>query len=328
MRADRLVSIILILQARRQVTAGELAAELEVSERTIRRDLDALVLSGVPIYAQRGRGGGWALVGGHKLNVSGLTAEEAQALTLVVGPVALGGLGLEADVRSAVRKLLAALPEPVRQRALAANTLIHHDPSSWGNTGETADQPPHLPALRHAISNNLQVDLGYRKLGGDDSSRRVQPLGLVLKKNAWYLLALTPAGARTFRVSRVTGVSLTDEPVVRPEGFDLEAMWGEIREGFSRQFGIVTVRFRVEAGSEVSVSQWLGSWIPLIPVAGGCYEASFPHESIATLELGRLGDRVEVLSPASVRESLAELGRALIARYAVEGRDEAPTDGE
>ncbi len=310
------MSIILILQARRQATAAELALELEVSERTIRRDLDSLMIAGVPIYAKRGRGGGWALLGGHKLNVSGLTAEEAQALTLVVGPVALGGLGLEEDVRSAVRKLLAVLPEPVRQRALAANTLIHQDPSSWGGMHDETDRPRHLPALRSAILRGLQVDLCYHKPGGDESSRRVHPLGLVLKKNAWYLLALTKAGPRTFRVSRVTEVSLTDKPVVRPEGFDLEAMWGEVRDGFSRRFGLVTVRFRVEPGHEQSVARRLGSWIQLIPVEPGCYDAGFPHEASAAAELGRLGDRVEVLSPEGVRARLADLGRVLTERYA------------
>ena len=319
MRADRLVSIILILQERRQVTAAELAEELEVSERTIRRDLDALMVSGVPIYAQRGRGGGWALLGGHKLNVSGLTAEEAQALTLMVGPVALGGLGLEKDVRSAVRKLLAVLPEPVRQHALAANSFIHQDPSTWdGKEVSAPERPEHLPALRRAILSGLQVDLGYRKPGGEATTRRAHPLGLVLKRNAWYLLGLSAAGPRTFRVSRVTSVSITDEPVVRPEGFDLEAMWGEVREGFSRRVGTVAVRFRVQAGHEDSVARWLGSWIPLIPVEPDGYEARFPHEAAAAAELGKLGDRVEVLSPPAVRARLAELGRALVDRYAAD----------
>ncbi|MHB8244487.1 MAG: helix-turn-helix transcriptional regulator [Acidimicrobiales bacterium] len=318
MRADRLVAIILTLQARRQATASELAEELGVSERTIRRDLDALIYAGVPVYAQRGRGGGWALLGGHRLNVSGLTAEEAQALTLMAGPVALGELGMEQEVRSAVRKLLAVLPEPVRKGAIEATALIHHDPSSWGGLGGTPERSPHLPALRRAIFCGLQVDLDYERPNGECSSRRAHPLGLVQKRNAWYLLALTAAGSRTFRVSRVRAVSITEEPALRPEGFDLESMWSETLDAYSRSRPTIVVRFRIEPGFEESISRWLGLWIPIIPVEPDCYESRFPNEEVAAMDLGRLGRRVEVISPPEVRRRLADLGQDLLDRYAAD----------
>ncbi len=141
MRADRLVAIVLLLQTHGQLTVDSLAERLEVSERTIRRDLEGLSGAGVPVYAQRGRGGGWALLGGHRINLSGLTAEEAQALFLVAGPNALVGVGVDPGVKSALRKLLAALPAPMREQAAAAHTAVLVDPVGWGRRN---DQPAHL----------------------------------------------------------------------------------------------------------------------------------------------------------------------------------------
>lgn len=316
MRADRLVAIILSLQTRGQATAGQLAEELEVSERTIRRDLDALLVSGVPLYPQRGRGGGWALLGGHKLNVSGLTADEAQALMLVAGPGALAGLGLEGGAKSALRKLVAALPAPVREQALAANQVIHRDDSAWSPTARPhGDTPAHLPVLRDALMSGVQVDLGYRRPGSEPSVRRVHPLGLVLNRQVWYLLATTDKGRRTFRVSRIESVERTDEPVVRPEGVQLEEMWAEARAGFSERMGVVPVRFRIAEGAGADVAARLGDWVPVTAVGHGEYEAVFPHEHVAAVDFVRLGAAVEVLSPASVRGRLVDIGRDLVERY-------------
>jgi predicted DNA-binding transcriptional regulator YafY len=329
-RADRLLSIILTMQARGQVTVGDLAEELEVSERTVRRDLDALMAAGVPVYAQRGRGGGWALLGGHKLNLSGLTPDEAQALTLFVSHGALGALaelgelGLEDTVRSALQKLLAVLPGPVRQQALDAHGAIHHDPSAWGGMPRPDPEPlDHLPALRHAVLSGRQVDLGYHRPGSEDATvRRLHPLGLVRKRNAWYLLALAPSGPRTYRVSRVTEVTVTEEAVEKPEGFDLGKMWGEVSSGYSKRFGATSVHFRIRPGAETDVARWMSSWVPITPPAGDdgeadgrSHEASFPNERVAAMELARLGDRIEVVSPDSVRDELARLGHELAALY-------------
>ena len=319
MRADRLVSILLTLQSRGRATAGELASELEVSERTIRRDLDALLAAGVPLYSQRGRGGGWALLGGHRLDLSGLTNEEAEALVLAAGPGALGGLGdlgLEAGATSALRKLVAALPEPVRHRALSASAAVHRDPSGWGGRavgGET--HGAHLPELRRAVLAGVQVDLEYARPGGTPTLRRVHPLGLVLKRDVWYLLATTDKGNRTYRVSRVTNAVLTEEPVTRPEDFDLATAWGEMAKSYTSRVGTVAVRLRVETGEEEHVALMLGSWIPLTPAGADEFDAHFPNETVAVAELIRLGRRVEVIGPASVRSRLADAGRELINRY-------------
>lgn len=326
MRADRLLSIILAMQARAQVTAAELAEELEVSERTIRRDLDALLVAGVPIYSQRGRGGGWALLGGHRLNVSGLLPEEAQALSLQAGTQRLRDLGLDDAVRSALQKLLAVLPEPVREGAIGAHGAIHEDPSAWGGRQPPAREPPeHLPELRRAVVSGLQVDLGYRRPGAAGASvRRVQPLGLVLKGSAWYLVALTEEGQRTYRVSRVESLAVTGDPVVRPEGFDLGETWAEAADLFARRFATVAVRLAVQEGAEASLARDLGRSVTLVPVEGG-FECRFPSTEVAVTVLARLGDHVEVVSPPEVRAMLRRLGQQLASRYAAdEPRAAAP----
>jgi predicted DNA-binding transcriptional regulator YafY len=229
MRADRLVAIVLLLQAHGQLTAPALARRLEVSERTIRRDLDALLLSGLPLYSQRGRGGGWALTDGYQVNLSGLTADEAQALFLATGPELLTGLGIEQGMASALRKLLAALPKETRSHATKAHRAVHVDPTRWGQLAE--ETPRMLASLRAAVVAGLQVDLTYAKPGRDPSVRRVHPYGLVSKTGVWYLLAGTETGPRTFRVSRVADVAATTEPVVRPEDFDLARAWEEVNRG-------------------------------------------------------------------------------------------------
>ncbi len=313
MRADRLVAIVLLLQTHGQMTAGELAERLEASERTIRRDLDALSAAGVPVYAQRGRGGGWALLGGHRIDLSGLTADEAQALFLVAGPQALSGLGVEPGVRSALRKLMAALPAPLREQASAAHAAVHVDPTRWGRPGE--DRPTHLDALREAVVAGVQIDMTYAKPRQEPADRRVHPYGLVSKAGTWYLLAGSDAGLRTFRVSRVRRVQLTDLPVERPEDFDLAQAWEEVRERVPTNFPTIDVDLRVEPGVERWLGAVLGAWGRLEKVGDGRFRASFPNPGAAAADLARFGLSVQVLGPPEVRAELARLGHDLVLAY-------------
>jgi predicted DNA-binding transcriptional regulator YafY len=223
-RADRLVAELLIMQSRGRVTAAELAEELEISERTARRDLEALAMAGIPVYSQAGRGGGWSLVGGARTDLSGLTAAEARTLFLVAGPSAAA----TPQVKAALRKLVRALPEPFRAEAEAAASAIVLDPSSWDRTD--APTPVFLDDLQRAVVEGVQVRLSYVDRERRETERVVHPLGLVAKASVWYLVAGTEAGQRTFRVSRVRGVTPTGEPVERPDGFDLAATWEEIKE--------------------------------------------------------------------------------------------------
>jgi predicted DNA-binding transcriptional regulator YafY len=321
MRADRLVAIVLLLQTHGQMTVSDLAERLECSERTIRRDLEGLSGAGVPVYPQRGRGGGWALLGGHRIDLSGLTADEAEALFLVAGPNALVGVGVEPGVKSALRKLLAALPAPFREQAEAANAAVLVDPVGWGRTN---DQPPNLAELRKAVLAGLQVDITYTKPRQEPAVRRVHPYGLVSKGGTWYLLAGVEAGLRTFRVSRVQAAVVTEEPVERPDDFDLAEAWEKVQADFpARTYAEgVTVELRIEPGAVRYISAALGRWANLQPQPTESpegqwprYTAIFPHAGVAAAELVRYGRRINVVGPADVRAALARLGAELVASY-------------
>ncbi|MDQ1449379.1 MAG: hypothetical protein QOC79_2350, partial [Actinomycetota bacterium] len=220
MRADRLVAVLMLLQTRGRITAAEVATELEISERTARRDLDALAMAGLPVYSQPGRNGGWQLLGGARTDLSGLNAAEARALFLVAGPSPA-----TPELKAALRKLVRALPEPFRADAQAASTAVVVDPNAWGRATPTRPPPRHLDALQHAVIEGEQLELAYVARDRASTTRIVHPLGLAAKGSVWYLVADTEAGLRTFRVDRVTSAERTGEKAIRPDGFDLAEAW-------------------------------------------------------------------------------------------------------
>jgi predicted DNA-binding transcriptional regulator YafY len=286
------------------------------------------------VYAQRGRGGGWALLGGHRLNLSGLTAAEAEALFLVAGPERLAGLGVEPGMRSALRKLLAALPEPLRNHATAAHSAVHVDPARWGRTAEP--QPRHLHTLREAVVAGRQVDLTYAKTGEAPTDRRVHPFGLVSKGGTWYLIAGTPAGLRTFRVSRVRAVAPREELVERPEDFDLARAWEAVVNQFPQRSEALNVELRVAPDALGWVRASLGEWARLTAVdepdrrdANGWarFRAQFPSVAAAAANLASFGGRVRVLAPAELRHELARIGRELASLYDEPGHSRTPKGG-
>ena len=232
MRADRLIRLLLLLQRRQRVTAAEVAVELEVSERTARRDLEALSMSGVPLYSTHGRGGGWQLIGGATTDLTGLSADEAKALFLAVGP-AIEGLPV---LRSAMEKVTGALPVPFRADAEAAAGAVKVDSSGWSQVGDTGDRSI-LDQLTTAVVEGRKARIDYEGPRGPRRKRVVHPLGLVTKRNVWYLVANTSKGLRTFRVSRVRSAVVLDEPVVRPPDFDLDVAWEGIVTTVREDFG-------------------------------------------------------------------------------------------
>ena len=313
MRADRLVAILLMLQARGQVTAAQVADELEVSERTARRDLEALGMAGLPIYSQQGRGGGWQLAGGGKTDLSGLTASEARALFLVAGPASA-----TPQVRAALRKLMRALPESFRPEAEAASAALVIDPAGWDRPSTSPPTPPFLDAIQDAVVAARQVELGYVGRTREPSLRVVHPLGLAAKGRNWYLVAGTEAGLRTFRVDRVTSLRVTGETVVRPEGFRLADAWRMITDEVDQRR--TPVRAHALLRREVV---WMvrGSFGTRAKIGGsrddGRVEAELRSQSEWSLagEVARFGDGIEIIEPAGVRARLAEIGEILSRLY-------------
>lgn len=222
MRADRLLSILLLLQAHGRLTARDLARRLEVSERTIHRDMDALGVAGVPVYAARGTGGGWSLAEGYRARLPGLSDTEIQALFLAGPARLLADLGLRRASEAALLKLLASLPAIARRDVEYARQRIHVDPAGWH---ETAESVAALPTLQEAIWQGHQVALTYGRSDGATVERLVAPLGLVAKGRVWYLVAAVDGEPRTYRVSRVRCARPTGAPAARPAGFDLAGYW-------------------------------------------------------------------------------------------------------
>jgi predicted DNA-binding transcriptional regulator YafY len=312
MRADRLVAILLMLQAKGRVTAAEVAAELEISERTARRDLDALGMAGLPVYSIQGRNGGWELLGDGRTDLSGLTAAEARALFLVAGPSST-----TPEMKAAVRKLVRALPENLRSQAEATATSVVFEPG-WDQQAVTRPAPAHLDEVQRAVVEGEQLKLGYVARDRNATTRVVHPLGLAAKGATWYLVANTDAGLRTFRVDRVTSVEPTGERVVAPPDFDLNEAWRMIAEEIDQKRAPVLARAFVEPFAVGWVRAILGSRVRIGPAREDArveLELRGHNERSLAAELAGFGSWLEVTEPESVREQLAMIGTELATRY-------------
>jgi len=305
MRAERLVSLLLLLQTRGQLTAAELAERLEVSVRTVHRDVEALTAAGVPVEALRGPAGGYRLAGGYRTRLTGLKADEAEALFAAGMPGPAAELGLGGELATARLKVLAALPSELQERATRAQRLFHLDARGWFRA---EDRVPHLPALAAAVWAGRRVRLRYRE-GARVVRRTVDPLGLVLKGGAWYLVARRSVGMRVYRVSRVVSVRPLAGELERPAGFELAAFW----EQWSRDFE--ESRARVEV--VVRVSEQARRFLPRERriEADGRVVLVFESLGGALRELLRFGPDLEVLEPSDLRERLAASVRETAALY-------------
>src|SRR4051812_7967888 len=249
MRASRLLSLLLLLQTRGGLTAAELAEELEVSVRTIHRDVEALGAAGIPIYAERGPHGGIRLIDGYRTKLTGMTSEEADALFLSGLPGPAAELGLGTVVASSRLKVLAALPTELRGRATRLLERFHLDAAGWFRPGDTV---PWLATIAESVWEGVRIELEYDR--GDRQVRRlVDPLGIVLKAGTWYLVAGHEGQLRTYRVSRVTDVTATDQRCVRPDAFNLSSYWSESTAAYEREAPRMEVTLRARRGS----SRWL-----------------------------------------------------------------------
>lgn len=312
MRGSRLVAAVLFLQQRGQVTAAELAGELEVSVPTARRDLEALAVAGVPVYSRPGRGGGWQLVGGARTDLSGLSSAEAQSLFLLLGPTA----GTSPDTRGTLRKLLHALPATFREDAEAAAASTVVDRTRWGDSDRP--RPPLVDKLQEAIVQRQQVQLIYAAADGTQSDRTVEPYGLVDKNDVWYLVAGTDRGRRTFRVDRVAHATLSTENFERPGDLVLDEAWRDTVDAMEERRSRTWATLRVEE-----------RWVPILRDHFGRHcevgdtgingQAEVRVAAPTALDLARnlagWGGLVEVLGPPAVRDHLARIGAELTATY-------------
>jgi predicted DNA-binding transcriptional regulator YafY len=308
-RADRLVATLLFLQSKGRVTAAEVADELEISERTARRDLEALSMAGIPVYSQQGRGGGWELVGGARTDLSGLSGPEARALFLVAGPTSVATPAL----RSALRKLVQALPEPLRRSAEAASTAVVVDPSAWGQ--RVAPTPALLADVQQTVVDGVQVVLHYRNPRGQTSERTLHPYGLVAKGGLWYLIAGTEKGRRTFRVDRIQSIEPTTTPAVRPDDFDLVEAWREIETEVSEQRAPYRARAVMRRDMVWYLMGNLGSRMDIVGDVDDErveIELRSVDARVLAIEVAGVASAIEV-DDADVRAALADIGRELVA---------------
>jgi predicted DNA-binding transcriptional regulator YafY len=303
-RASRLVSFLLLLQTRGQLSAVELAERLEVSERTVQRDAHALAAAGVPIVSIRGPAGGYRLERGYRTKLTGLDATEAEAL--FVGPAAELGLGRE--LAAARLKLLASLPEELQERAGRAAQLFHVDTRGWFRE---EDRVPHLPVIAGALWRGRRVDMRYRE-GPRVVSRRLDPLGLVLKAGVWYLLARRRGEERVYRVSRIVSARERAEHCERPPEFDLATAWTSRSEEFERSRPQVEVTVRVPR----SQIRYLRGARVVEDGERPTVVALFDGLDPAFYSLLAYGPDAEVLAPPELRERIATAAAETAALYA------------
>jgi predicted DNA-binding transcriptional regulator YafY len=313
MRADRLLAILLLLQRGGRMTAPELARRLEVSERTIYRDVEALSAAGVPVYAEAGRNGGIRLVEGYRTDLSGLSLDEAELLPLLGLAQAFGG---HAALRRAESKVLMALPEEQRKRAELTRRRIHVELPRWW---ESAEPVPYLPAIVDAVLAGRRLRIGYQR-GADEADvrRTVDPYGLVLQGGTWYLVARSGAGEpRTYRVSRVTSAVALDETVTVPRSFDVAAFWSARKEDFhlTNPRYKVTVRATAEALRRLRFTHGTHHPVPDDPPEWTTIELFYTSEAQALTRLLALGPEIEVVGPATLRRAMRAAASRMAALY-------------
>ena len=346
MRSDRLLSLLLILQARGSAVAPEVARELEVSVRTVYRDVEALSAAGVPVWTEQGRGGGIRLMPGYRTDMTGLTAAESRALVAMSGRAVPDDLGMGSALASAVHKLVAAVPPSHRPAAEAARARVLVDHAGWYRRTPSA---PALEVVQEAVWAQRRLLLDYRHGDGTEESVTVDPYGLVAKTGVWYLVGSTGTGEdhheRMWRVDRVNTAVALDEPATEPDGLDLAAVWERLRQRIERPRGLVPVEvvvrikpdvldmvLRVTAARRFLAPDETDPTPPGMPPAATDPAAThadrttdsdgwirmtlcFRGEMGAVAALLAFGGDAEIVHPPSTRRLMAQTARAALARH-------------
>ena len=319
MRASRLLSILLLLQTRGRMSAEALASEVEASVRTVFRDVDQLSAAGIPIWAERGRNGGFQLKEGWRTKLTGLTTEEARAIFLAGLPGPAAELGLGEAMTSAQLKLLAALPADWQASAQRVGSRFHLDPIDWFRSAESTE---HLRPVAEAVWQERRLKIRYRSWNRE-SDRLVDPLGVVLKAGRWYMVARSDRDIRTFRLSNILALEMLEARFSREQKFDLAKYWGASTKRFE------TSVYRSKAQLRVSPLGFrrLQSFSPTVaeeavrtasaPEADGWMRVTIPIESAedAAREVLTLGAEAEILEPVELRERLKSATERLAAMY-------------
>jgi predicted DNA-binding transcriptional regulator YafY len=315
MKSSRLLSMLLLLQSAERRSARELAVALEVSERTVYRDVDALSASGVPVYTERGVYGGIALAAGYRKALTQFGEDEIRAL-FISGSNPLGDLGLGVGRERALEKLSGAMNDAQRKAAAKTRDRIHLDQRRWNQ----ADQPQlHLAALRRAVWDDRRVRLRYRDRASNTTERTVDPLGLVAKAGIWYLVARADGAYRTFRAERILGVTVLNEPFARPANFDLDAYWRNWTSSVESSAQRFEVLLAVRPSDVELVSRyWDVQLVPRSPANDAdtaVVRVVFPAQDAALHQLVAWGDVVRILEPLAIRDELVARARAIVAHH-------------
>ena len=317
MRADRLLSLIMLLQSRGKLRAEELADELEVSARTIYRDIDALSASGVPVYADGGPGGGYSLLEGYRTELTGLSREETEALLMLSLPGPLADLSISKKLKGAVLKVVSAGPSELAQSEARMRQRLYLDPASWFSPG---DEPRFLDELQNCVWRDQKVWMEYSDKKSAKSGREICPYALVAKAAIWYLVADTEKGMRVFRVSRINAVTPLEARFARAENFNLRDFWVEWSGSFIESLHGYHAAMRVAVeGEGVVAGLWACAGESLRNAAeeGGWkrIDVTFANEHEAVWQILQLGALVRVESPPTLRDAVRDAALRIVALY-------------
>lgn len=318
MRASRLLSILILLQLRGRLTAADLAAEFEVSERTIYRDVDALSAAGVPVYGDRGPGGGFQLLGGYRTQLTGLSAGEAEAMAMIGLPGPAAELGIGTATSAARNKLLAALPGGGGALADRMAARFHLDAVDWYRSGEAL---AHLPAIARAVLDQRELTMRYESWQGV-RDWTVEPLGLVLKAGIWYLAGRGAGKLRIFRIANIGGLAIGGTSFERPADFHLATWWRAEQERFEVELFATTATIRASPDGCKRLAAQSPRGAAAVASAGpaasdGWHDMTMQIEDSdhGARDMLALGAEIEVIAPASFRSRIAALARAIVARH-------------
>ncbi|TFI41040.1 YafY family transcriptional regulator [Diaphorobacter sp. DS2] len=317
MRADRLIAIVLLLQNNERMTSRELAKELEVTERTIHRDMEALSAAGIPVLAERGKFGGWKLLENYRTNLTGLKAAEIKTLLLSPSFEHLADLGISNDWKEARQKLLAAIPAPLKENVKDISNRIHIDTSTWRQTPRELKS---FGIVQQAVWEEKKLQIQYEKADKQTSKRIVEPLGLVAKGNTWYLIAASDAKIKTYRVSRIIDAEVINENFSRPNDFDLADYWQKSKQTFISSLP----KFEAEVEISPAILQrinFTGRFVQVLhtdsPKENGWIPVSlsFDTEKEAREYILGFGNQIKIVHPVFLRKSVREMAEGVVDLY-------------